>query len=208
MQDINYALILTAAFLTMASPGPATVAIAGAAMGQGRPGSLSMAAGVLSGSLLWSASAALGVATVLLKHVWALEVLRYLGAAYLMYLALKSLRAAIAGDPLIVKPMKQQSLTTLYLKGLLIHLTNPKAVLFFAALYSTGTPSTAGAREMTFTVLGVGLVGAGVFFGYAYLFSSAAVGGVYLKFRRLIEGLFALIFGAASARLLAGARID
>ncbi|WP_272926802.1 LysE family translocator [Photobacterium halotolerans] len=89
-----------------------------------------------------------------------------------------------------------------YLKGLLIHLTNPKAVLFFGALYSMGVPAAAGPADLISVILVVGLVSASVFLGYAALFSRSWIRQLYLRSKRGFESLFALFFGAASLKLL------
>ena len=78
-ESINLPLILLAAFLSTASPGPATLAIAGTSMSGGRRKGLAMAAGITTGSWIWSISAALGLGTLMLANAWAFETIRYLG---------------------------------------------------------------------------------------------------------------------------------
>ena len=72
--DINLPLILLAALVASASPGPATLAIAGTSMGSGRASGLSLASGITTGSLMWSVSAALGLGAVMLANAWMFEV--------------------------------------------------------------------------------------------------------------------------------------
>ena len=90
MQEIHYVMILIGAFVAMASPGPATLAIASTSMTQGRIKGLALASGILTGSLFWSCSAAFGLGAVLYANVWLFESLRYVGAVYLLFLAYKS----------------------------------------------------------------------------------------------------------------------
>jgi len=127
--DINLPLILLAALVASASPGPATLAIAGTSMGSGRASGLSLASGITTGSLMWSVSAALGLGAVMLANAWMFEVVRYFGAAYLMFLAYKSARSALSRKDIATKPMTG-SKSRLFTKGLLLHVTNPKAILF------------------------------------------------------------------------------
>jgi threonine efflux protein len=96
--SINLPLILSAAFIASASPGPATLAIAETAMQAGRRTGLALALGVVTGSLTWSVAAALGLAAVMAASAWTLEVLRYLGGTYLLLLAYQSARSAIHGS--------------------------------------------------------------------------------------------------------------
>ena len=143
LTSLNLPLILSAAFVASSSPGPATLAIADAAMQAGRRTGLALALGVATGSLTWSIAAALGLAAVMASSAWALEVLRYLGAAYLMVLALKSARSAIKGSPPATGSALAAPPLRAYARGLLLHLTNPKPILFFGSLYTLGvSPQT------------------------------------------------------------------
>ncbi|MBN7799182.1 LysE family translocator [Parahaliea mediterranea] len=204
MQEINYLLIVVSAFAAIGSPGPATLAIAGASMSHGRYSGLLLASGVLTGSLLWSTAAAFGLAAILHTNVWAFELLRYCGAIYLLCLSFKSLRSVFSSS----QPILPESLATTskesYFKGLLIHLTNPKAVLFFGSLYSIGVPATAQPFELLSVIFAVGVVSACIFLGYAVVFSNGVARRVYLKSKGVFEGAFAVLFGAASYKLLTG----
>ncbi|OYD23151.1 LysE family translocator [Oceanimonas baumannii] len=202
MEHINYFLIVFSAIAAIASPGPATLAIAGASMGKGRLSGLHLAFGVLTGSLIWSILAAFGLAAVLRSNVWLFEVLRYLGAFYLLYLAYKSLTSALNPMSHSIPEVQLGSKKSNYLKGLLIHLTNPKAILFFGALYSMGVPNTATPKDFLSVVVVVGLVSAVIFISYAVIFSHAGVRSLYIKSKAIFEGVFAVFFGSASCKLL------
>ena len=88
MDELNWPLMLSAGIVASASPGPATLGIAGTSMRDGRAAGVILAFGIIAGSFIWSVTAAFGVGAILLTHVWILETVRYLGAAYLLYLAL------------------------------------------------------------------------------------------------------------------------
>jgi len=202
MEEINYLLIAVSAFLVTASPGPATLAIVGASMSQGRCSGLFLAGGVLTGSLLWSTLAAFGLAAILYAHVWLFEILRYCGATYLLYLAIKSL-VVICRRPQLNLP-RQQAVTLIdnYFRGLLIHLTNPKPIVFFGSLYSIGVPLMAQPIQLLSVILLVQMVCLFTFLGYAVLFSNSLVRSIYLKSKLVFEGICVLCFGAASLKLL------
>lgn len=202
MEEINYLLIVSSAFAAIASPGPATLAIAGASMSRGRYFGLSLAAGVLTGSLFWSMAAAFGLAAILHANVWIFVLLKYSGALYLLFLAFKSLRSAFSCSQLTLPESHAVTLRGSYFKGLLIHLTNPKAILFFGSLYSIGVPATAQPMELLSVIFVVGLVSMFIFLGYAVLFSNGTARHIYLKSKVIFEGLFALFFGVASFKLL------
>ena len=91
---------------------------------------------------------------------------------------------------------------TLFAKGLALHLTNPKAILFFGSLYSIGIPPGTELTQLFLVIVAVGLQSFIVFHGYALLFSSRAMTKIYLKLRRWFEGAFAIGFGYASVKIL------
>lgn len=201
-EHINIPLILTAALLATASPGPSTLAIAGTAMAHGRLQAMSLVAGIASGSWIWSIAAALGLSAIMVANAWVFELLRYLGAGYLLFLAYKSARNALSPSPTKLRSVSSRSYRVAYGKGLAMHLTNPKAILFFGALYSVGVPASATSWEIASVVIIVGLQSMLVFITYALLFSNPRIVAVYIRLRRWFEGVFALAFGFAGARLL------
>ncbi|WP_406736801.1 LysE family translocator [Thioclava sp. GXIMD4215] len=193
-------LAYIAYFLAVASPGPSTLAIMGAAMGSGRRTALALAAGVVSGSLVWAGLTALGVGALLMGAARLLWGLKILGGLYLLYLAWKTLRAA--GGQGAVASLRPQSSGQAYRRGLLLHLTNPKAILGWAAIFTLGVPEGAGAGDMALLFAGCAGLGGCVNFGYALGFSASLVVARYQRARCWIEGAMAAVFAAAGLRLL------
>ncbi|RLQ85284.1 LysE family translocator [Notoacmeibacter ruber] len=199
--ETNLPLILLAALIATGSPGPATLAIAGTSMTSGRSAGLPIASGITVGSLMWSIAAALGLGAVMLANAWVFEVIRYGGSAYLMYLAFKSARSAVSRKDVPMKSMTGRP-PALFAKGLMLHVTNPKAILFFGSLYSIGIPAGTSASQLAIVIIAVGLQSFIVFHGYALLFSSQAMTRLYLRLRRIFEGAFAIGFGFAGTKIL------
>lgn len=202
MTDINLPIILFAAFIASGSPGPATLAIAGTSMSSGRRSGLALASGVTTGSFIWSVSAAFGLGAVMAANAWIFEVIRYFGAGYLMWLAIKSARSAWLGNALDTKTMAHTTPRRAYAKGLALHLTNPKAILFFGALYAIGIPVNTPPSGLAMVILAVGLQSLIMFHLYAVIFSSAAMTAAYARAKRWFEGFFAVAFGAIAVRVL------
>lgn len=207
IDDINLPLILIAALIATASPGPATLAISGTSMTSGRRFGLALAAGVTSGSWMWSIAAALGLGTIMLANAWAFEMLRYFGACYLLYLAYKAARSALGTSNMATQGVMMTSIRAAYVKGLALHLTNPKAILFFGSLFAIGVPPDSPPSSLAIVIAAVGLQSLIVFHGYALLFSSAPMVAGYAKLRRWFEAIFAVAFGAAGLKILT-ARVD
>jgi len=202
LSDVNLPLILLAALIATASPGPATLAIAGTSMASGRRYGLALAAGVTTGSLAWSIAAAAGLSVAMLANAWVFEVLRYAGAAYLLFLAFKSARSALRPGAAPAIKTAAPSLATAYRRGLLLHLTNPKAILFFGSLYAVGVPAGTSPASLALVIAAVGLQSFALFHGLALLFSSPPLAAGYAKLRRWFEAVFAAAFAFAGIKIL------
>jgi threonine efflux protein len=199
---VNLPLILAAAFVATVGPGPATFAIAGTTLASGRKYGLALASGVTTGSITWSIGAAMGLSAIMFTNAWLFEVVRYFGALYLMWRAYKSARAALSTSIQGSQVQLARSVGKAYTKGLAIHLTNPKAVLFFGSLYSIGIPTGVGPEPIVLVIVAVGLQSFILFHFYALLFSLSPVVRGYMRLRRWFEGVFAVAFGAASLKVL------
>ena len=181
------------------SPGPATLAISGTSMAEGRTRGLQLASGVVTGSAIWGIAAALGFSALMMSNVWLFEAVRYIGAAYLLYLAVNSLRSAWIGAA--VKPAKPTRIGA-FGKGLTLHLTNPKAVLGWGAIYAVAMTPDAQPRSVALLFCALITTSAIVFLGYAILFSSAPIARGYVRLKRGFDFTFGVLFGAASLKLL------
>ena len=191
--------ILLTALIASASPGPATLTIAATSMERGAGAGLKLAAGVLTGSFFWSATAAAGLSAMMMQHGWIVEIVRYLGAGYLLWLAFKSARSAWHGGHASEGLAARQRP---YMRGLLLHLTNPKAIFFFGALYSVMLSPGQSATALVIVVLAIGVQSAVVFCGYAFLFSRAGPVRAYRRAARWINGVSAVFFAGFSLKLL------
>ncbi len=192
-------IILLAWIIGGGSPGPATLAISATAMTHGRKAGVVIAAGVVAGSACWGVAAGLGISSLMVANVWLFELVRYLGAAYLLYLAIKSLKSAI--NPSDSQQMKASS-NKLFVKGLLLHLTNPKAILGWGSVYAIALPADAGLWAVVNLYLILITASTIVFIGYGFLFSAPVVSNTYRRLKRWFELAFGILFGAASIRLL------
>ncbi|SMO86955.1 LysE family translocator [Ruegeria faecimaris] len=184
------------------SPGPATMGIAGTAMNEGRRAGLVFALGICAGSAAWGIAAALGLSAIMLANVWVFEMIRYVGVAYLGWLALKALKRALSSDEMALGNPVTGSLRAIFAKGAAIHLTNPKAILSWGSIYAIVAPNDASLPML----LGYfGLLYAGsllIFISYAFLFSSERTVRAYRRARRWFDFAFAGFFGVASYKIL------
>ena len=206
MSDLLFPLplILLGWAIAGGSPGPATLTISSTSMAYGRAMGLRLAAGVVVGSAIWGIAAALGFSAIMVANVWLFELIRYAGAVYLLYLAGKSLHSAWVGRSANPQSPSRGSAFT---KGLALHLTNPKAILSWGAIYAVVLSPDAGPLSVTALFCALSATSMVVFFGYAMLFSSTPVARAYVRLKRGFDLAFGVLFGAASLKLLT-AKLD
>lgn len=199
----NLLLAYTAYFIGTASPGPSNLAIMSIAAQSGRKAALAFASGVISGSMFWAAVATAGIAAALVAYSHFIVAIKIFGGLYLLWLAFKSGRAALAMPVRGVsrEQQPQQTLRTLYLKGALLHLTNPKAILVWVSIVALASNSSGAGHGAV--IPGCAFIGSLVFSGYAVLFSMEPARRLYVRTRRALEGCLAVVFGVAGIRLLA-----
>lgn len=202
MITAQFVAIWVAWLLAGGSPGPATLGIAGTAMASGRPPALAFALGILAGSAAWGIAAALGLSAIMLANAWIFEIIRYAGALYLGWLAVKALMRAFKGGDAAHGTPFSGSAANLFAKGAAIHLTNPKAILSWGSIYAIVAPAEATLAMLLgyFALLYLGSIL--IFIGYAFLFSSAQVVRAYGRASRWFDLAFAGFFGFASIKIL------
>lgn len=136
-------------------PGPSVMYVVARSIAQGRRAGLYSMLGLEAGALLHVAATALGLAALLASSEIAFAVLRYAGAAYLVYLGIRQWRArpAPAGE----EPGTSPSVSRLRLlrDGVLVDLLNPKTALFFVAFLPQFVEPARGAVTMQVIVLGL-----------------------------------------------------
>jgi threonine/homoserine/homoserine lactone efflux protein len=125
------ALFCLAALALLLVPGPAVLYIVARSAEQGRAAGLASVLGVEVGGAFHVAAAALGLSAILTSSALAFGVVKYAGAAYLLYLGAR--RLLERSGPLELAPIRRQPLRRLFLDGVVVNLLNPKTALFFFA---------------------------------------------------------------------------
>ncbi|WP_313801189.1 LysE family translocator [Sphingobium sp.] len=126
-------LYVTAVFLISATPGPNMLHVMTQSIHHGPRRALATMAGLLSAILLCLIASALGVGALLKASPRLFDMLRYAGVAYLIWLGVKAWRAPVGDEG--VGATRARSLGALYGTGLLTGLSNPKLIIFAAALF-------------------------------------------------------------------------
>ena len=135
---LNWPLLAAFALASLvlaATPGPGVLYVVTRTLAQGRRAGLASVAGVAAGNLGNAMGASLGLAALLALSSLAFSVVKFAGAAYLMWLGIQALRAgsvavAAAASPAHVDAPRHRRIMR---DGFLVALLNPKTALFFAA---------------------------------------------------------------------------
>lgn len=201
-----YIVTLAGIVLGQIAPGPNLLAVAGAAMGQGRRAASFLALGVATAIFIWVTLAAFGLAALLRLFPSLLTLMKLFGGGYLCFLAVKALMASWrGGEPTFRASHAEWTPLGTWRRGLLVNLTNPKSALMWSAvatfLYGSGLSPL--------QVLGfapIGFTSALIVYGvYGLLFSSGLAKRAYARFARGIEAMFGLAFGTLGGKLVADA---
>ncbi|MEO1685112.1 MAG: LysE family transporter [Cyanobacteria bacterium J06631_12] len=186
-------------FILAVSPGPATLSNVIVAMNQGRKVGLVYGSGLACGLGFWGLIAASGMGVVLHSSVYLLSFLKILGGLYLLWLAFLSARSAR-------HPSSEKSVASTgknwFLQGLLLNLSNPKAVLAWMAALSVGLNANADVYSLTLATSVCIVVGLLVYVLYSFLFSIGSIMHAYRRFRRWIDGIVAGFFTLAGISLI------
>jgi threonine/homoserine/homoserine lactone efflux protein len=174
-------LFLGTSALLLAFPGPAVIFLVTRSAEQGRAAGVVSLLGVETGTLIYALAAAAGLAGVIAASATAFAAVKYLGAAYLLYLGVQRLRGRHAQGASAHGGARPRS--RLYASGLAVQLLNPKIAVFFVAFLPQFAP-----RHGSPAV------------------AMLALGCAFTLLALLSDGLYVLVAGALGERLRASFR--
>jgi threonine/homoserine/homoserine lactone efflux protein len=194
------ALFALAALALIAIPGPNMVYIATRAMSEGRRSGLASALGLLTGTIVNVAAAAAGLSALIASSAVAYDVIRYLGAAYLVFLGVRALLQKAHGQA-ASRAARPVSLARAYRQAIVVQLLNPKVALFFLAFLPQFVDPDRGPVWTQVLVLGAILGALGFLMDCGYAVVSAAAARRLGGFRHggRVTGAVYLALGAAAA---------
>jgi len=134
MYDLNHWIVFfAAAFALNISPGPDIAYIVSNTVAQGRRHGFAASFGVCSGSVVHILAAAFGLSAILAASAFAFSIVKWVGAAYLIYLGIHALMTAGSGFALDGGARRHRSTLSIFRQGFMIDVLNPKVAVFFMA---------------------------------------------------------------------------
>lgn len=201
-------LFTTACFAITATPGPDMLLIISRTLGQGRASGFATYIGIAVGTYCHALAAAFGLSELFLAAPMAYDIIRYTGAAYLLYLAFKTINSKPSSSP---SPCDKQSYSTLqvFIQGLITNLLNPKVILFVLALFPQFIQPKLGNVTMQILILATILNFVGLLVNGTVILMANKVGQRFSnrrRFKKLPQYLLASVFGGLATRLLLSER--
>ena len=199
----NLPVFIAAAVALIVTPGPAVLYIVTRSVDQGRKAGLASVLGVEVGNLFHVLGAALGISAILLSSALAFDVVKYLGAAYLIYLGIRKLVSK--ENPEDVRVADHQPLRRIFTQAMIVATLNPKTALFFFAFLPQFVDTTRGSVTLQMVVLGLIVVTIAIISDSIYAFAAGTAGRWlrgnlrYLRFQRFFTGTVYIGLGISAA---------
>jgi threonine/homoserine/homoserine lactone efflux protein len=193
-----------AAILLLLTPGPAVLFIVARSVEQGRVAGLVSVCGITTGTLVHVLAAALGLSALLASSALAFALVKYAGAAYLIYIGLRRILSR-ADAPSAPSQLPRRSLARLYRDGIVVNLLNPKTALFFLAFLPQFVDPARGAVAMQIAFLGLLFTLMGLTSDALYALVAGTAGrwvkrsGRYLPWERYVTGGVFIGLGVTAA---------
>ena len=177
----NLPVFLFAAMVLLLTPGPAVLYIIARSMDQGRLAGFISVLSIESGNSVHVLAATLGLSAILMSSALAFSIVKYLGAAYLIYLGIR--RLLKRDQDYEIAKVQHQSLRRIYSQGVLVATLNPKTALFFLAFLPQFVDPSAGSVPLQLLTLGGLFVMMAIVTDSMYALLSSTAGG-WLKRNR------------------------
>ena len=170
----TFALFAAACLAFLAIPGPSVFYIVTRSLVQGRRAGVTSMLGVQAGGLVHVVAAAFGVSALIASSAAAFTVVKYAGAAYLVFLGVRKLLGRDGDEP--EPPRGPRPRRHLFAHGVIVNVLNPKTALFFLAFLPQFVDPGAGPVAPQMLVLGTMLVCLGVLSDGTYALLAARAG--------------------------------
>jgi len=204
----TYALFVAAALALLLVPGPAVVYVIARSVSGGRLTGLVSVLGIELGTLLHVVFAAAGLSAIVASSVVAFSVVKWLGAAYLIWIGLRQIFGRGDGDEETEFAGGREDRLRIFYQSVLVQVLNPKVALFFLAFLPQFVDPSRGAAWTQIVVLGATLALLGLFTDGLYALLGGTAGGWIRKRGRSLRRVGRYVTGGIYIALGAVAAIS
>ncbi|RFB75702.1 LysE family translocator [Methylovirgula sp. 4M-Z18] len=198
-----WGLFILASAVLLLTPGPAVLYIVARSVEQGRRAGLVSVLGIHLGTIVHITAAAVGLSALIVSSALAFAVVKYLGAAYLIWIGM---RTFMARDPSTTTPaVHREPLRRIFRDGFVVNLFNPKTAIFFLAFLPQFVDPTRGPVHWQILVLGFTFMGLGIMSDGMFALVAGAAGDFlrrnkrFLRFQRWFAGTSFVGLGLTAA---------
>jgi threonine/homoserine/homoserine lactone efflux protein len=198
------ALFCVAALALAVVPGPAVLYIVAQSVDQGRFAGFVSALGIGVGGLVHVLAATIGLSSLLASSATAFTIVKYAGAAYLLFLGIRRLLTRETAEDDIVRAPRSRR--RLFVDGVVVNVLNPKTALFFIAFLPQFVDPDAGAATLQIFALGLIFVVIALGSDSLWAITAGTLGGwlkqspAYFAVRRWVTGTVFVVLGLSTAR--------
>lgn len=204
MPDLSTLVVFSAAALVLlVAPGPAVLYIVARSIDQGRTAGVVSVLGIGLGTMVHVLAAALGISALLVSSAAAFNLVKYLGAAYLIYLGVRKLMQR--DEKVVAVHAEVQPLSRAFTQGIVVNVLNPKLALFFFAFLPQFVDPVKGPVAWQTLFLGTLFVTLGIFSDSIYALLAGSAGSWlkqsrgFLRSQRYFAGGAYIALGLAAA---------
>lgn len=196
-------LFVVAGLILLLTPGPAVFYIIARSIDQGRPAGLVSTLGVGVGTMFHVVAAALGISALLVSSALLFNIVKLLGAGYLIYLGLRKL--FLEEDKVEQNQVEPATLGRIFYQGVIVNVLNPKTALFFFAFLPQFADPARGSVALQIFLLGLLLVSMGLLTDGSYALLAGTAGNWLknnmrvLRAQRYFAGTIYIALGMVTA---------
>jgi threonine/homoserine/homoserine lactone efflux protein len=196
-------LFITTAFILAVTPGPAVMYIVATSIGQGRRAGIVSVSGVALAGLCHVLAAALGLSAILAASALAFDLVKYLGAAYLIFLGVRAILSARGVTA--IGESQPRNFAKIFRQGFIVNILNPKTALFFLALLPQFVNPQFGQVALQIAFLGIIFIGIAFCTDNFYAALSSRLSGLlgnnqnFVRGQRYFSGVVFIILGISAA---------
>lgn len=180
-----WGLFVVASVVLLLTPGPAVLFIVARSVAQGRSAGLVSVLGIHLGTIVHIVAAAVGLSALVVSSALAFAIVKYLGAAYLIWIGIRTLMAKAPEAQKVEIPA--EPLRRVFRDGFVVNLFNPKTAIFFLAFLPQFVDPARGAVHWQIIILGLTFMGLGMMSDGMFALVAGAAGDFLRRNRRFLR---------------------